>query len=189
MLGWEVVESQQFIPILDQAFGRLRIFRLEGFDEQIERSMGILAGLGLPDVVKHLLSLGLGALGEVIEHIARFMHPAALLARGWKNLFQCRPEPHGPVTGGQLRSSEPTGFEAEKHLAPALRAFPDAIFNGQKVLLATGVDPDHNEHAEPIISVTEPAVDAVRPDIDPLVTAQIGLAPIIVFRRPLAFQT
>ena len=55
MLGWEVVECQQFIPILDQAFGRLRIFRLEGFDEQIERSMGILAGLGLPDVVKHLL--------------------------------------------------------------------------------------------------------------------------------------
>lgn len=60
MLGWKIVEGEQLLAILDQAFGGLGIFCLEGFNEQIKGLMRILAGLGLPDVVQHLLGLGLG---------------------------------------------------------------------------------------------------------------------------------
>ena len=81
MLGWEVEESQQFVTILYQAFDGPWVFRLEGFDEQVEGGMRILSRLGLLDVMQHFLCLGLGALRQVIQHIARFVHPAALLAR------------------------------------------------------------------------------------------------------------
>jgi len=63
MLGREVVEGEQLFSVLDQAFGGFGVFRLEGVDEQIEGGMGVLTRFGLPDVVQHLLDLGLGALG------------------------------------------------------------------------------------------------------------------------------
>ena len=43
------------------------------FQEQIERLFGIGAGLGHPDLVQLLLSLGLQSFGELVEHIGRFM--------------------------------------------------------------------------------------------------------------------
>lgn len=41
MLGREVVEGEQLVAIPDQAFGGLRVFRFEGFDEQIECVMRV----------------------------------------------------------------------------------------------------------------------------------------------------
>ena len=116
------------------------------------------------------------------------MHPAPLLARRRKNLLQRGPEPHGPVAGGQFRSGEPTCLEAEKHFAPALRAFANTVFDGKKMLLAPCVNANDNEHAEPVIRAAQPAVNAIRPDIDPFVSAQIGLAPVVVLCCPLALQ-
>ena len=102
MLGRETVKGQQLVTILDQAFRGLRVFCLEGFDEQIEGGMCVLARFCLPDVMQHFLGLGLAALGQVIQNVACFVHPTALLARGWEHFFQCGPEPHGPVSCCQL---------------------------------------------------------------------------------------
>ena len=55
MLGGEVVEGQQFVAVLDQAFDGLGVFRLVGADEQVKLLAGIFTGLGLPDVVQRLL--------------------------------------------------------------------------------------------------------------------------------------
>ncbi len=161
---------------------------MDDLAEQIKGGMCVLAGFGLPNVMQHFLRLGLGSLGQIVQDIAGFMHPTPLLAGCRENFFQRCPEPHGTITCGQFWSGEPTSLEAEKHFAPALRAFPDAVFNGQEVLLAKGVDPDHNEHAEPVIGASQAAVYSVSPDVDPFVTAQISLAPVTIFRRPLAFQ-
>src|SRR6056297_672899 len=136
VLGRKVVEREQLVSIIDQAFAGLWVFRLERVDEQIEGGMRILAGLGLPYVVQHFPSFGLGALGKVIEHIAGLMHPAALLAGCRENVFQRRPEAHGTIAQSQFWSLQAPAFEAEKYLAPALGAFPDAVFNGLKVLLS-----------------------------------------------------
>ena len=51
MLGGKVEECHEFDPIFLQAQRRLRIFRLVGFDEQIECLLRIIFGLSLPDVV------------------------------------------------------------------------------------------------------------------------------------------
>src|SRR6056297_268831 len=188
VLGRKVVEREQLVSIIDQAFAGLWVFRLERVDEQIEGGMRILAGLGLPYVVQHFPGFGLGALGKVIEHIAALMHPAALLAGCRENVFQRRPEAHGTIARSQFWSLQAPAFEAEKYLAPALGAFPDAVFNGLKVLLSPCVDTDHDEHAKPIVGATQTTVNPVSPDIDPFVAAQVSLAPVIVFRRPLALE-
>ena len=112
------------------------------------------------------------------------MHPATLLPRGGEDLFQRGPEPHGTIAGRQFRRTEPTVFQAEKHLAPALGTFPHAVLNGQEVLLSTGIDPNHNEYAEPVVGSAQAAVDPIRPDVDPFILT-FGAAPISPVEMPL----
>jgi hypothetical protein len=45
VFGGEIVESEQGLAILCQAFGGLLVFRHVGRDEGVERGLGILAGL------------------------------------------------------------------------------------------------------------------------------------------------
>ena len=51
VLGREVVESQQSISVLDQAFDRLGVLGAVGLEEEVEGVLGIHSGLGHPDVL------------------------------------------------------------------------------------------------------------------------------------------
>lgn len=48
----KVVEGEQRIPILGQALGSLRIFRLVGLHEGSERAMRVVARCGYPDLMQ-----------------------------------------------------------------------------------------------------------------------------------------
>jgi hypothetical protein len=63
VLGRKVEECEQLVAVLDQAFGGPGILGLVTFYEQVERLVCILTGFCLPDVVEHLLRLGLGTFG------------------------------------------------------------------------------------------------------------------------------
>jgi hypothetical protein len=52
MFGGEIVEGEQGLAILCQAFGGLVVFHLVGCDEGVERGFGILAGRGHPDFLQ-----------------------------------------------------------------------------------------------------------------------------------------
>jgi hypothetical protein len=52
VLGGEVVEGEQHVTILRQAFDRLVVLRAVDFRESIEGGLGIPRGLGHPDVLK-----------------------------------------------------------------------------------------------------------------------------------------
>ncbi len=164
MLGGEVVEGQQFLAVLDQAYSGLGVFCLESLGEQIECLVRICARLGLPYVVQHLLRLGLGALREIIQNVPRLMHPAALLVGCGENFLQSRPEPHGPVTGRQFWGAKTTAFQGQKHLAPTLRAFANTVFDGQKMFLSSCVNPNDDKDTKPVIRSAEPAVNSVGPE-------------------------
>jgi hypothetical protein len=62
VLGREIVEGEQRLAILDQAFHRLVLFDAPGFDEDVERCERILLGLGHPDFLEHPLGFGVLAL-------------------------------------------------------------------------------------------------------------------------------
>lgn len=69
-----------------------------------------------------------------------------------------------------------------------LGTFPNAVFDSQKVLFAKGVNTDYNQNTKPVITASQPAIDADCPDIDPFIAAQISFGPIIVLRCPLALE-
>ena len=74
-----------------------------GRHKGIERGMGLLPGRGYPDLVQPALGLGLLALGQLVEHVACLVYPAALVTRRPEDFAQGSPETQGGVTDGQLR--------------------------------------------------------------------------------------
>ena len=62
MLGWEVIEDQERVPIFAQALDRLLVFSAPGLDQGVERRERILLGLGHPDLLQRSLGLRLLAL-------------------------------------------------------------------------------------------------------------------------------
>ena len=62
VLGGEVVEGEQRLTILDQAFDGLVVFDAPGFDEGVERSERIFLGLGHPDFLERPLGFRVLAL-------------------------------------------------------------------------------------------------------------------------------
>ena len=74
VLGREIVEGEQRLPILDQALDRLVVFDAPGLDEGIERRERILLGLGHPDLLQCSLGLKLLALRQLVEDIGGHAH-------------------------------------------------------------------------------------------------------------------
>jgi hypothetical protein len=69
MLEREVVEGQQRLTILDQAFDGLVVFDAPGFDEGIARGERLFLGLGHPDFLERPLGFRVLALRQLVQDI------------------------------------------------------------------------------------------------------------------------
>jgi hypothetical protein len=78
MLGREVVERQQHVPILLQAIRRAGVLRTEHLAERVERRFGRRPRRRHPDRVQHLLCLALHALVHLVQHIGGLVHPTSM---------------------------------------------------------------------------------------------------------------
>ena len=115
MLGGEVIESQQRIAVLVQAFRRLLVFHLIVLDESIKRSLGVSLGLGRPNLLQGAFGLRLLVLRQLGEHVGGLMHPTALLAAGRPDFADSFPEAERAVGDRQLRPHiEPPPFQIEQ---------------------------------------------------------------------------
>ena len=80
VLGWEVVEGKQSFAVPGQVFDCLVVLGAVGLDEEVEGFLGIITGLGHPDVLEVRLGFALDALGQLVEHVSDLVHPTSLLA-------------------------------------------------------------------------------------------------------------
>jgi hypothetical protein len=80
VLGGEVVEREQRLTILGQAFDGLVVFDAPGFDEGVERGERIFLGLGHPDFLERPLGFRVLALRQLVQDIGGLVDPAALAA-------------------------------------------------------------------------------------------------------------
>ncbi len=124
---------------------------------------------------------------QAVEDVDGLVHPAALLPRLGVHLLERRPEPHRAVAHRQLRRPREAALpHPQQHLAPALRRLPDAVLDRQEALLAAGVDANHHQHAQPPVVSPQAAVDAVRPQIHPLVVRRAPApTPALLVPHPL----
>ena len=76
----EVIEGEQDVTVLGQAFARGGVLRLVLFNEFIERFLGIGLRLGLPDFMQIRLGFRLNTFGHLVEHVGRLVNPASLLS-------------------------------------------------------------------------------------------------------------
>ena len=189
VLGRKVVKGQQFFSVFLQADSGFRILRLIGFNEQLECLLGVCLCLGLPDRVQCLFRFRPTWVGSSTRSYGR-VHPAALLACLGIDFFQCRPEPHRPVTDGQLRDIHPPRLQLQQDLAPTLCRFPHTVFNRQKTLLSAFIHADHDQRTQLGLFGPQSTVDAVGPDIDPAVGVQTLVAPdaVLLGRAGLLHQ-
>ena len=140
VLGWEVVEGQELLPVLSKTLGRLRILRLIDFDEEAESLLGLSLRRSQVDLVQMLLGLRLLRLRQFVQHVGRLMHPASLLAYLAVDLAQRLPEAQRAVAAGQLRRDlQAPLLQIDEQLAPGLRALPIAVLDGQQLLLPSSV--------------------------------------------------
>ncbi len=190
MLGREIVEGQQGLPVLLQTSHRLRVLGLVRLDKMVEGLVGRGPVLGHPDLLQGLLCPGLNGLRQVVQHVRHLVHPAALMTGPGIHFIPCRPEAKSAVSHRQLRRPfEATLLQVPQHLPPAPGRFPDAILDGQNMLLAPFIDTDDHQGAQLLALVPQAAVDAVHPPIDPPIPAHLPSAPFGLFRFPLPFQT
>src|SRR5712675_211642 len=190
VLGREVVESKQRVPILAQAIGRLLVFQRVALDEGVERQLGSGLGFGHPDLLQRTFGLRLLALRQLGDHVRGLVHPAALLARFRPDLTGGLPEPERAIGYGEPRRHvEPAPLQVEQQIAPVLRALAGAIGEADQFLAAFRRRAD--QHQDALLFVFEACLemDAIGPDVDVALGRQIALLPRGVLVEPAVLQS
>src|SRR4029077_17176607 len=145
-LGRKTVEGEQHVAILDQTFDRLVVLRAVDFRESIEGGLGVLPGLGHPDVLERPLGFALQTLRQPVEDVGGLVHPAALLARLGPDLGKRLPEAERTVGDREFwpyRKSAP--LEIEQKFFPRLRALAHTVDQADQLLLALRRRADDHE--------------------------------------------
>src|SRR5947207_1268672 len=127
VLGGEVVEGEQHVAVLGQAFDRLVVLRVVDFCECIEGGLGVRPGLGHPNVLERWFGFALQTLRQPVEDVGSLVHPTALLARLGPDLGKRLPEAERTVGDREFwpyRKSAP--LEIEQEFFPRLRALAHA---------------------------------------------------------------
>src|ERR687893_252175 len=122
VLGWEVVEGQQRVAVLEQAGDRLLVLGRVLLGEGGDRRLSSGAVGRLPDLAQVLLRRGLDGFWQLVQDIDRLVHPAPMMPGGREDLLERLPEAERAVAGGQLRRDrQATRLEPGQQLMPALR--------------------------------------------------------------------
>ena len=178
VLSRKVVEGEQPRAVLGQAGRGLVVLGAVGLQEEVERLLGPILGLGQPDVLQVPLGLGLEGLGQLVQNVAGLVQPAALFARRAVALAQGLPEAERSVSDGQLgRHLEAAPLEIEQQLAPRLGALAIAVGDCQQFLAAPLVGADDDQDALLVVLHPGLEIDPVGPEIEIAPGREVALFP------------
>src|SRR5918998_3281284 len=103
VLGWEVVEGEQRVAVLEQAGDRLLVLGRVLLGEGGDRRLGGGAVRRLPDLAQVPLRRRLDGFRQLVQDIGGLMHPAPPMAGGPAGRPERPPETPAAVAGGRLR--------------------------------------------------------------------------------------
>jgi hypothetical protein len=167
VLSGEVVEGEQRVTVLGEAFSRLRVAGAKGCQEAVEGFLCLGPGLVVLDLGQGRLVLGLDRFGQLIEDVGGLVHPAALSGDIRPDLLEGLPEAQGAVADRDLgRVLEATCHEAQQHLLPGLGAFAHAVLHCDQLFGALRRGPHDHQDALVTFFEADIEVDPIDPDVD-----------------------
>src|SRR3989338_1202463 len=110
MISREIIKSQQLVPVFGKALHSTRMLGYKGFREFIHSPLSQSSGIGFVYVMEHAFGFSLRAFWELVEHIARLVHPAALMFCIWVLLAQGCPKSKSAIPNPEFRSKGKTSF-------------------------------------------------------------------------------
>lgn len=120
VLGGEVEERQQLSLIVSDLLdgpGELRAVEL---GERLDRRLGVVAVLGVVDVLDRLLRPRLRGLRQGAEHVGGFVNPAPLFAGFREHFGQGLPEAQGTVTDREHRGAHAPAGAVTQQVCPGI---------------------------------------------------------------------
>ena len=122
VLGGEVEEGEQSLPVLRQASDRLVVPGAVFVGEHVDRRRGRSAGRRAVNLAEVCLHVDLDREGDLVEHVGGFVNPTALVPGAREDLLDCLPEAERSITDREVRRDlEPTLLDVDEELTPALR--------------------------------------------------------------------
>jgi len=167
-----VEEGEQLGQVIEQALGRLGVAVAEKLDELPDPGHGTVAARGVPDVAQGFARGLFGARAHVAVDVALLVDPAPLQARLGEHPVQRFPQAAGAVGDHQTRRVHPAQVQAAQHPLPSFGALARGLLDRQQALLAPGGDAHRYQQAHLVLAPAHRHVDAVHPQIDPLVVPQ-----------------
>src|SRR3979411_21512 len=137
MLGGEVEEGKQSVPVLRQAVDRLVVLAAVFVGEHVDRSLSCRAGRRAVKLTKICLHVDLDREGDFVQHVGGLVNPTPLVPGARKDLLDRLPEAERTITDREVRRDlEPTLLDVDEELTPALRALAYPSLEADEFLLA-----------------------------------------------------
>lgn len=153
VLGGEVEERQERVPVLGQAFGGGAVFDAVLFDEDIDGDLGRRPARGAPDLADVFLHRRLDGFGHLAEEVGGLVEPAPLVSRAGEHFVERLPEAKRAVADRDLGGDgEPAGLKIDEEFPPALGALADADLEADQLLAPFRRGADDNQHANSALS-------------------------------------
>lgn len=112
------------------------------------------------------MALGCRCFGSLVQHVHRFVHPAALGAGVAIPLGQGLPEAEGSIADGEPGiNRQAAALQVQPHRLPGFLGFTESVGERQELLLALGRGTDDDEDARVGLFQAHAEVDAVDPQI------------------------
>ncbi len=151
VLGGEVVERGQLLPVLVELGERLGVLRAELLPEGLQLALGVPARWRFDDLVQQLLGPRLQALGQAVEHVGGLVNPTPLLACFGEHVAQRRPRSERAVADDELGAVQPAALHVAEHARPRVARLAVAVLHGEQLLLAVLAHADHHEQAQLVV--------------------------------------
>src|ERR1700675_2416755 len=139
VLGGKVEESEQRFPVLGQTGDRLVVLGVVFVGEHIDRRLGRGAGRRAVNLAKVDLHVDLDRESDLVQYVGGLVNPTPLVPGARKDLLDRLPEAERAVANRKVRRNlEPTLFDVDEKLAPALGALTSPGLEADQFLLALG---------------------------------------------------
>lgn len=188
MLGREVVERQQFLPVFGDLRDGLGPLRTVGLRDRLDRLLGVRAVLGVVDLLHRLHRARLRGLRQGVRNIPGLVDPAPLMPGSGKDLGKRLPQAHRAVADDQLGIAHAATAAVAQQVGPRLGRLTQALRQCDQLLGAVQAHAHQRQDAGVRLPEPDLGVHPVGPHVHVVAVREAALLERGVVVLPLLRQ-